>query len=31
MNGSGVARQQTPEPGALLMPGTECTITFGGR
>jgi hypothetical protein len=26
--GSGVARAQTPEPGAVLVPGTECTVTF---
>jgi cell division protein FtsI (penicillin-binding protein 3) len=31
LNGSGVAKSQSPEPGALLLPGTECTITFGGR
>jgi len=29
--GSGVARQQTPAPGQLLVPGTECTVTFGGH
>lgn len=31
LEGSGVARSQSPEPGALLLPGSECTITFGGR
>jgi len=29
--GTGVARQQTPTPGQLLVPGTECTVTFGGQ
>jgi cell division protein FtsI (penicillin-binding protein 3) len=29
--GTGVARQQIPAPGELLVPGTECTVTFGGR
>ncbi|MCL5884389.1 MAG: transpeptidase family protein [Deltaproteobacteria bacterium] len=28
--GTGVARRQTPEPGAVLLPGTECVVTFGG-
>lgn len=28
--GSGVARRQSPEPGALLLPGMECTVTFEG-
>jgi cell division protein FtsI (penicillin-binding protein 3) len=31
LNGSGVAKAQSPGPGELLMPGTECTVTFGGR
>ncbi len=31
MTGSGIAQKQAPEAGALLMPGTECSITFGGR
>ena len=26
--GSGVARAQTPDPGAVLVPGTECFVTF---
>jgi len=26
--GTGVARRQTPEPGAPLLPGTECVVTF---
>lgn len=26
--GSGVARSQSPEPGAALLPGTECVVTF---
>jgi cell division protein FtsI (penicillin-binding protein 3) len=26
--GSGVARAQTPTPGAVLVPGTECSVTF---
>ena len=26
--GSGVARAQTPDPGAVLVPGTECSVTF---
>ena len=26
--GSGVARAQTPAPGAVLVPGTECSVTF---
>jgi hypothetical protein len=28
LNGSGVARAQTPAPGAVLVPGTECSVTF---
>jgi hypothetical protein len=26
--GSGVARTQTPAPGTVLAPGTECSVTF---
>jgi len=29
--GTGVARHQTPAPGQLLVPGMECTVTFGGQ
>jgi cell division protein FtsI (penicillin-binding protein 3) len=29
--GTGVARLQAPAPGQLLVPGTECTVTFGGQ
>lgn len=28
--GSGVAKSQSPEPGELLVPGSECTVVFGG-
>jgi cell division protein FtsI (penicillin-binding protein 3) len=28
--GTGVARQQVPGAGRLLVPGAECTVTFGG-
>jgi hypothetical protein len=28
LTGSGVARAQTPAPGAALVPGTECSVTF---
>jgi cell division protein FtsI (penicillin-binding protein 3) len=28
LTGSGVARAQTPAPGAVLVPGTECSVTF---
>ncbi len=28
--GTGVARRQSPVPGAVLLPGTECTVTFSG-
>ncbi len=28
--GSGVARQQSPAPGAVLLPGAECAVTFSG-
>ncbi|HEY5997579.1 MAG TPA: penicillin-binding transpeptidase domain-containing protein, partial [Candidatus Deferrimicrobiaceae bacterium] len=31
LNGSGVAKAQSPGPGEPLMPGTECTVSFGGR
>ena len=31
LNASGVAMSQSPGPGELLMPGTECTVNFGGR
>jgi cell division protein FtsI (penicillin-binding protein 3) len=31
LEGSGVAVRQSPEPGALLLPGSQCTIAFGGR
>jgi len=29
--GSGVACVQTPPPGAVLVPGTECTVTFAAE
>ncbi|MBI5420228.1 MAG: transpeptidase family protein [Deltaproteobacteria bacterium] len=29
--GTGVAVQQSPPPGQVLVPGTECTVSFGGR
>ncbi|MGE5248272.1 MAG: penicillin-binding protein [Verrucomicrobiota bacterium] len=29
LSGSGVARAQTPEAGAALVPGTACTVRFG--
>ncbi|MFA6147507.1 MAG: penicillin-binding protein [bacterium] len=29
--GSGVARSQTPAPGSVLVPGTECSVTFTGE
>ncbi|MBE0607231.1 MAG: transpeptidase family protein [Deltaproteobacteria bacterium] len=29
--GSGVAREQTPEPGAVLVPGTECSVKFAAE
>ena len=29
LEGSGVAKVQTPRPGVVLVPGTECTVTFG--
>jgi cell division protein FtsI (penicillin-binding protein 3) len=29
--GTGVAVHQTPAPGQLLVPGAECTVTFGVR
>jgi hypothetical protein len=28
LTGSGVARAQTPAPGAVLVPGTGCSVTF---
>jgi len=28
LNGSGVARAQAPAPGVVLVPGTECSVTF---
>jgi len=28
LTGSGVARAQTPDPGAVLVPGSECAVTF---
>jgi cell division protein FtsI (penicillin-binding protein 3) len=28
LTGSGVARAQTPAPGGVLVPGTECSVTF---
>jgi cell division protein FtsI (penicillin-binding protein 3) len=28
LSGSGVARSQTPAPGAVLAPGAECSVTF---
>ena len=28
LTGSGVARAQKPDPGAVLVPGTECSVTF---
>jgi hypothetical protein len=28
LTGSGVARAQTPDPGDVLVPGTECSVTF---
>lgn len=31
LDGTGVARLQTPAPGQLLVPGTECTVNFGGQ
>jgi hypothetical protein len=31
LGGSGIAKEQSPEPGTLLMPGMECKISFGGR
>jgi len=30
MEGSGVARSQSPRPGEVLVPGSECTVQFGG-
>ncbi len=31
LRGSGVAQSQSPAPGAVLLPGTECAIVFGGK
>jgi hypothetical protein len=31
LSGTGVARAQTPLPGAVLVPGTECTVTFAAE
>jgi cell division protein FtsI (penicillin-binding protein 3) len=31
LSGSGVARAQTPPPGAVLFPGTEVTVTFAAE
>jgi len=31
LSGSGIARAQTPPPGAVLVPGTECTVTFAAE
>jgi cell division protein FtsI (penicillin-binding protein 3) len=31
LSGSGVARAQTPLPGAVLVPGTECKVTFAAE
>ena len=28
LTGSGVARAQTPDPGAVLVPGAECSVMF---
>ena len=28
--GTGVARQQSPAPGAGVLPGAECVVTFSG-
>jgi len=28
LTGSGVARSQTPDPGSVLLPGTECSVSF---
>jgi hypothetical protein len=29
--GTGVARIQAPAPGQYMVPGTECTVNFGGQ
>jgi len=29
LEGSGVVKSQWPRPGAMLVPGAECTVTFG--
>jgi len=31
LSGSGVARAQTPDPGAALVPGTECAVRFAAE
>jgi cell division protein FtsI (penicillin-binding protein 3) len=31
LSGSGVARSQTPAPGAVLVPGTECAVKFAAE
>jgi hypothetical protein len=31
LQGSGVARAQVPPPGAVLVPGTEVTVTFAAE
>jgi len=31
LSGSGVARAQTPDPGAVLVPGAECTVRFAAE
>ncbi len=31
LSGSGVARSQTPDPGAVLVPGTECAVRFAAE
>jgi hypothetical protein len=31
LSGSGVARAQTPLPGAVLVPGTEVTVAFAAE
>jgi cell division protein FtsI (penicillin-binding protein 3) len=31
LSGSGVARAQTPDPGAVLVPGSECVVRFASE
>jgi cell division protein FtsI (penicillin-binding protein 3) len=31
LSGSGVARAQTPDPGTVLLPGTECAVRFAAE